>query len=67
MMMQYDALLTCSTCGRRFRESKSGFKCPSCIANEERRKLAALDRKSVREEIVRQNAARGKTRSWRAP
>jgi hypothetical protein len=65
--MKYDALLTCSKCGRRFRESKSGFKCSNCIADDERRKLQAVDRKAVTEEIRRQNALRGRTRFWRAP
>jgi hypothetical protein len=45
----------------------SGFKCPRCLADAERRKSMALDRKAVHEEIVRQDAARRKIRAWRAP
>jgi hypothetical protein len=51
--MRFDAILTCATCGRQFREDLSGFKCPRCIADDECRKMRVVDRKAARGEETR--------------
>jgi hypothetical protein len=60
-MRTYEAVLTCTRRGRRFRESWSGYKCPACIEHDERRKARVVDKK-----IARREEPRDKIRSWRA-
>jgi predicted RNA-binding Zn-ribbon protein involved in translation (DUF1610 family) len=60
MRSDYGATLMCSSCGRRFKEatSPSGFKCPRCVDDYQRRKASAIEKKVV---------VRDSIRVWRKP
>jgi hypothetical protein len=65
--MRFDALLTCSGCGRKFREGKSGYRCLQCLAYDERRKQRAVQKKIARSETPQiKSRGRPKIRSWRS-